>query len=322
MKAIQVSQVGGPEALQYVDVPTPRPKPNEALVKIHAAGLNFVDVYYREGRYPAQTPFIPGSEMAGEVREVGSEVKQFRPGDRVAQTNVMGSYAEYQAVPAEKLVKIPDGTTYEQAAAIMLQGATVHYLVRSTFPLKSTDTLLLHAAAGGVGLLLTQFAKKIGARVIGTVSTEEKAKLARDAGVDEIVLYSQQDFVAEVKRLTGGKGVDVVYDGVGKTTFEGSLQCLRPRGYMVLFGGASGAVPPFDPIRLTQLGSLFLTRPSLGHYIVTREELDWRMNEVFQLVIAGDLKIHIGAKYKLRDAAQAHRDLEGRKTVGKVLFIP
>lgn len=322
MKAIQVSQVGGPEALQYVDVPTPQPKPNEALVKIQAAGLNFVDVYYREGRYPAQTPFIPGSEMAGEVTEVGSEVKGFKPGDRVAQTNVMGSYAEYQAVPAEKLVKIPDGITYEQAAAIMLQGATVHYLVRSTFPLKSTDTLLLHAAAGGVGLLLTQFAKKIGARVIGTVSTEEKARFARDAGVDEIILYSKQDFVAEVKRLTGGKGVDVVYDGVGKTTFEGSLQSLRPRGYMVLFGGASGAVPPFDPIRLTQLGSLFLTRPSLGHYIATREELEWRMNEVFQLVTAGDLKVHIGAKYKLSDAAQAHRDLEGRKTVGKVLLIP
>jgi NADPH2:quinone reductase len=260
--------------------------------------------------------------MAGEVTQVGSEVKDLKPGDRVAQTGVMGSYAEYQAVPADRLVKIPEALSYEQAAAIMLQGATVHYLLRSTYPLKAGETLLLHAAAGGIGLLLTQYAKKIGARVIGTVSTDEKARLARNAGADEIINYSHQDFVAETKRLTNGKGVDVVYDGVGKTTFDGSLQSLRPRGYMVLFGGASGPVPPFDPIRLTQLGSLFLTRPSLAHYIATREELQWRFSELFPLVVSGELKIHIGAKYKLADAAQAHRDLEARKTVGKLLLIP
>lgn len=322
MKAIQVSQVGGPEAQQLVDVPTPLPKANEVLVRVYAAGVNFVDVYYREGRYPAKTPFINGQEIAGEVIAVGNDVKDFKAGDHVAQTGVMGGYAEFQAVPAERLVKIPDALSYEQAAAIMLQGATVHYLVRSTYPLKAGETVLLHAAAGGIGLLLTQYAKKIGARVIGTVSTEEKAKLAREAGADEIIIYTKEDFVAETKRLTNGKGVDVVYDGVGKTTFEGSLQSLRPRGYMVLFGGASGAVPPFDPIQLTQLGSLFLTRPSLGHYIATRDELQWRFSEIFQLVLAGDLKIHIGAKYKLAGAAQAHRDLEARKTVGKVLLIP
>jgi NADPH:quinone reductase len=322
MKAIVVSHVGGPEALELADVPVPQPKPNEVLAKIHAIGVNFVDVYYREGRYPAKTPFINGQEMAGEVTALGADVKDFKPGDRVAQTGIMGSYAEFQAAPADRLVKIPDALTYEQAAAIMLQGATVHYLVRSTFPLKSGDTLLLHAAAGGVGLLLTQYAKKLGARVIGTVSTEEKAKLARQTGADEIILYTQQDFVVETKRITSGKGVDVVYDGVGKTTFEGSLQSLRPRGYMVLFGGASGAVPPFDPIRLTQLGSLYLTRPSLAHYIATREELQWRFSELFPLVVSGDIKVHIGAKYKLADAPQAHRDLEARKTVGKLLLIP
>ncbi|HWR13237.1 MAG TPA: quinone oxidoreductase [Terriglobales bacterium] len=322
MKAIQVSKTGGPEALQYVDLPVPKPKPNEALVKIESIGVNFIDVYFREGRYPAQTPFIVGREMAGTVTEVGSEVRDLQPGDRVAQTSVMGSYAEYQCVPEAQLVKVPDQITSEQAAAVMLQGATVHYLVRSTYPLKSEDTLLLHAAAGGVGLLLAQFAKRIGARVVGTVSTEEKAKLAREAGVDDIILYTQQDFVAETKRLTGGKGVDVVYDGVGKTTFEGSLSVLKPRGYMVLFGASSGAVPPFDPIRLSQMGSLFLTRPNLVNYIATREELQWRMTEVFNMMIAGDLKVHVGQRYKLSDAPQAHRDLEGRKTTGKVILQP
>jgi NADPH:quinone reductase len=322
MKAIVVSQTGGPEVMQLADVPVPQPKPNEALVKIEAIGVNFIDVYFREGRYLASLPFIPGREFAGTVTQVGSDVKELKVGDRVAQTGVMGSYAEYQSVPEHQLVKVPEAIGFEQAAAVMLQGATVHYLVRSTFPLKPTDTLLLHAAAGGVGLLLTQFAKHIGARVIGTVSTEEKAKLAREAGADEIILYTQQDFVAEVKRLTDGRGVDVVYDGVGKTTFEGSLNCLRPRGYMVLFGGASGAVPPFDLIRLSTMGSLFVTRPTLNNYIATREELVWRMSEVFSLIMSHDLKVHVGKKYQLGDAQQAHRDLEGRKTTGKVLLIP
>jgi NADPH2:quinone reductase len=322
MKAILVSHTGGPEVLEYKDVPVPQPKPNEALVKVEAIGVNFIDVYFREGRYPATLPFTPGREIAGTVIEVGSEVNSLKVGDRVAQTTVMGSYAEYQAVPEAKLVRIPDAISFEQAAAAMLQGATVHYLVRSTYPLTASDTLLLHAAAGGVGLLLTQFAKHIGARVIGTVSTEEKARLASQAGVDDIILYSKQDFVTEVKRLTNGRGVDVVYDGVGKTTFEGSLQCLRRRGYMVLFGGASGAVPPFDLIRLSTMGSLFVTRPTLNDYIVTQDELLWRMKEVFDLIAAGTLKIHIGHSYRLADAQQAHRDLEARKTTGKVLLKP
>jgi NADPH2:quinone reductase len=322
MKAILVSQTGGPEVMQLAEVPAPQPKPNEALVKVEAIGVNFIDVYFREGRYPTPLPFIPGREMSGTVTEVGSEVKDVKVGDPVAQTGVMGSYAEYQAVPEQHLVKVPDAISFEQAAAVMLQGATVHYLVRSTFPLKSTDTLLLHAAAGGVGLLLTQYAKHIGARVIGTVSTEEKAKLAREAGADEIIIYTQQDFVEEVKRITNGRGVDVVYDGVGKTTFDGSLKCLRPRGYMVLFGGASGAVPPFDLIKLSTMGSLFVTRPTLNNYIATREELVWRMSEVFNLILSHELKVHIGKKYKLADAQQAHRDLEGRQTTGKVLLMP
>ncbi len=322
MKAIVVSKTGGPDVMQLTDVPVPQLKPNEALVKIEAIGVNFIDVYFREGRYPTQVPFIPGREMSGTVTQVGREVKEIKVGDRVAQTGVAGSYAEYQAVAEGQLVKVPEAIGFEQAAAVMLQGATTHYLVRSTFPLKATDTLLLHAAAGGVGLLLTQFAKHIGAHVIGTVSTEEKAKLAREAGVDDIILYTQQDFVAEVKRITNGKGVDVVYDGVGKTTFEGSLSSLRPRGYMVLFGGASGAVPPFDLIRLSTMGSLFLTRPTLVNYMATREELVWRMGEVFSLIMSHDLKVHVGQKYKLEDAQQAHRDLEGRKTTGKVLLVP
>ena len=322
MRAIQVSKTGGPEVLELVDIPVPQPKANEAVVKIEASGVNFIDVYFREGRYPTQLPFISGREMAGVVTDVGKDVKEFRAGDRVAQTGVMGSYAEYQSVPQDQLVHVPTGVTNQQAAASMLQGATMHYLMRSTYPLRAGEVALVHAAAGGMGLLLTQLGKIIGATIIGTVSTEEKAKLARDAGADHIINYTNQDFVAEVKRITGNQGVDVVYDGVGKTTFDGSLSVLRPRGYMVLFGGASGAVPPFDPIRLTQLGSLFLTRPSLSHYIAKREELVWRMTEVFNLIAAGDLKIHIGATYSLRDSQQAHRDLEARKTTGKVLILP
>jgi len=322
MKAMQVSQPGAPEAMQYVDLPTPEPKANEALVKIEAIGVNFIDVYHREGRYKLPIPFIPGSEMAGTVEKVGAEVKTVKPGDRVAQTGVVGTYADYQAVPADRLVKVPDQLDFKTAAAIMLQGGTMHYLMRSTFPLKAGETALVHAAAGGMGLLLTRFGKHIGAKIIGTAGSDEKVKMAKANGADEAINYSTQDFVAEVKRITGGKGVDVVYDGVGKTTFEGSLNCLRPRGYMVLFGGASGAVPPFDPLLLTQKGSLFLARPSLAHHLLTREELEWRFDEILKLVANGTLKVHIGQTYKLADAAQAHRDLEGRKTTGKSLLLP
>jgi NADPH2:quinone reductase len=320
MKAIQVQKTGGPEVLTLVDLPAPKPKANEAVVKIAAIGVNFIDVYFREGRYPAALPFIDGQEAAGTVTDVGSEVKTVKPGDRVAYTGVIGSYAEYAAVPADRLLHVPDKITDEQAAAAMLQGMTAHYLVNSTYPLKKGETALIHAAAGGVGLLLVQMARNIGARSIGTVGTEEKAKLAREAGADEVILYTQKDFEVETKRLTENKGVHVVYDGVGKSTFEKGLNVLRPRGYMVLFGGASGAVPPFDPIALSQKGSLFLTRPSLVHYIATRQELEQRSSDVFNMIIAGKLKLRIGHVYKLEEVQQAHRDLEGRKTTGKILL--
>jgi NADPH:quinone reductase len=322
MKAIQVQKTGGPEALTLMDLPVPKPKANEAVVKIAAIGVNFIDVYFREGRYPAPLPFIDGQEAAGTVTEVGSEVKTVKPGDRVAYTGVIGAYAQYAAVPADRLVHVPDKITDQQAAAAMLQGMTAHYLVNSTYPLKKGETALIHAAAGGVGLLLVQMAKNIGARAIGTVGTEEKAKLAREAGADDVILYTQQDFEVETKRLTDGKGVHVVYDGVGKSTFEKGLNVLRPRGYMVLFGGASGAVSPFDPIALSQKGSLFLTRPTLVNYIATREELEQRSNDVLGSVAAGKLKLRIGHVYKLEEVQQAHRDLEGRKTTGKILLTP
>jgi len=322
MKAIQVKQTGGPEALEYGDVPVPEPKPNETVVKIAAAGVNFIDVYQREGRYKLPLPFTAGQEGAGVVSAVGTEVKSFKLGDRVAFCGVQGSDAEYAAVPADRLVQIPQGVNEREAAAAILQGMTAHYLLHDTFPLKRGQIALVHAAAGGVGLLLVQMAHNIGARVIGTVSTEEKAKLARDAGADEIIFYTQTDFEAETKRLTGGKGVDVVYDSVGKTTFEKSLNVLRPRGMMALFGGSSGAVPPFDPIVLSQRGSLFLTRPTLNHYVITREELMARSEAVFGMIAAKKLKLRIEHTYKLADAAQAHRDLEGRKTTGKLLLIP
>jgi NADPH2:quinone reductase len=321
MKAIQVRQVGGPEALQLVELPVPEPKANEAVVKIIAAGVNFVDVYFREGRYKAVTPFVPGQEGAGEVVAIGREVTNVKVGDRVAYAMVQGSYAEYSAVPADRLVKVSQGVSYQQAAAAMLQGMTAHYLSHSTYPLNKGERALVHAAAGGVGLLLVQMAHNIGARVIGTVSTEEKAKLAREAGADEVILYTQSDFEVETKRLTDGKGLDVVYDSVGKTTFEKGLNVLRPRGYMVLFGGSSGAVPPFDLILLSQKGSLFVTRPSLAHYAITREELEMRAGAVFGMIVAGELKLRIAHSYPLKDAAQAHRDLEGRQTSGKLLLL-
>jgi len=322
MKAIQVSKTGGPEELVLVDLPVPKPKPNEALVQVKAAGVNFIDVYFREGRYPAQLPFVNGQEAAGVVTEVGSEVTTFQPGDRVAYTGALGSYAEYAAVPANRLVKIPDDLSFEQAAAAMLQGMTAHYLVHSTYKLQAGETALIHAAAGGVGLLLVQMAKKIGARVIGTAGTKEKAQLARDAGADECIIYTEADFETETRRLTDNKGVNVVYDGVGKATFDKDLNVLAPRGYLVLFGGSSGAVPPFDLIKLSQKGSLYVTRPTLAHYTAAREEMEWRANDVLQWIVAGDLKLRIHKNYMLAEAAQAHRDLEGRKTTGKLLLIP
>lgn len=322
MKAIQVAQTGGPEALTLVDLPVPAPKANEAVVKIEAAGVNFIDVYFREGRYPASLPFINGQEAAGVVTEVGGEVTNLKAGDRVAYTSSLGSYAEYASVPAARLVKIPDALSFEQAAAAMLQGMTAHYLLFSSYKLQKGETALVHAAAGGVGLLLVQMAKKIGARVIATAGTEEKAQLAREAGADECIVYTQADFESETRRLTNDEGVHVVYDGVGKATFEKDLNVLRPRGYLVLFGGASGAVPPFDLIKLSQKGSLYVTRPTLNHYTATREELEWRANDVFRMIVDGDLKLRIHHVYPLAEAAQAHRDLEGRKTTGKLLLKP
>ena len=322
MKAIQVKHPGGPEAMELVELPVPEPKASEAVVKLAASGVNFIDVYNREGRYKVPLPFVLGQEGAGTVTAVGADVKSVKPGDRVAWTSVLGSYGEYAAIPGDRLVPIPAGVSDQQAAAAMLQGLTAQYLTHDTYPLKRAETALVHAAAGGVGLLLTQMAHNIGAGVIATVSTDEKAKLAREAGADEVILYTHSDFEAETKRLTGGKGVDVVYDSVGKTTFEKGLNILRRRGMMVLFGGSSGAVPPFDPTMLTQKGSLFLTRPSLGHYIATREELTTRSAAVFAMMAAGTLKLRIEHTYPLADAQRAHRDLEGRMTTGKLLLIP
>lgn len=322
MKAIQVKRCGGPEVLEVVDLPVPEPKANEAVVKLAASGVNFIDVYFREGRYKATLPFVVGQEGAGVVTAVGTGVKALKTGDRVAWTGLLGGYAEYAAVPADRLVAIPAGVSEQQAAAAMLQGMTAHYLCHDTYPLQRGKTALVHAAAGGVGLLLVQMAHQTGARILATVSTEEKAKLARAAGADEIIFYTKSDFEAETKRLTDGRGVDVVYDSVGKTTFEKGLNVLRPRGMMVLYGGSSGAVPPFDPIVLTQKGSLFLTRPSLGNYVATREELMARSGAVFGMIASGKLSLRIEHTYPLADAQRAHRDLEGRKTTGKLLLIP
>jgi NADPH2:quinone reductase len=322
MKAIQVKQPGGPEALELVELPVPEPKASEAVVKLAASGVNFIDVYQREGRYKVPLPFVLGQEGAGVITAVGTEVQSVKKGDRVAWTGVLGGYAEYAAVPADRLMPIPAGVTDAQAAAAMLQGMTAHYLCHDTYPLKRGETALVHAAAGGVGLLLVQMAHNIGARVLATVSTEEKAKLAREAGADEIIFYTKSDFEVETKRLTNGQGVHVVYDSVGKTTFEKGLNVLRPRGFMVLFGGSSGAVPPFDLIALSQKGSLYVTRPTLGHYIATREELMARSSAVFGMITSGKLKLRIAHTYPLAEAQQAHRDLEGRKTTGKLLLMP
>jgi NADPH2:quinone reductase len=322
MKAIQVPKTGGVEVLTFIDLPTPKPKPNEVIVKIAAAGINYVDVYFRDGRYPVTPPFILGQEASGVVSEVGSEVKDFKPGDRIAYTGITGAYAEYQAIPADRLVRVPAGITDHQAAAALLQGMTAHYLTRSTYPLKKGDIALIHAAAGGVGLLLVQMSKNLGARVIATVSTEEKAQLARKAGADDVIFYTKQDFEVETKRLTDGKGVHVIYDGVGKTTFDQDLNVLRPRGYLALFGASSGPVPLFDLNRLAQKGSLFVTRPTLVHHIARHDELQQRANDVLDMIASGKLKLRIEHLYPLKDAQRAHQDLEGRKTTGKLLLIP
>jgi NADPH2:quinone reductase len=323
MKAIRVHVHGGVEALRWEDIPQPSAAAGQAVVKIAAAGVNFMDVYQRTGQYKVPAlPFTLGQEAAGVVTAVGPGVTDVRVGDRVAYTSVQGAYAEYAAVPADRLVALPDGVSAQQGAAAMLQGITAHYLATSTYPLKAGDTCLVHAAAGGVGLLLVQIAKRRGARVIGTVSTKEKAALARDAGADEVIPYMERDFAAEVRRLTDGSGVQVVYDSVGKTTFDKGLDVLARRGMMVLFGQSSGAVGPLDPQLLNQKGSLFLTRPTIAHYIATRSELVARAADVLGWIRAGTLKLRIGLELPLAQAAEAHRRLEGRLTTGKVVLVP
>jgi len=322
MKAIRVYETGGPEKLVFEDQPVPSPGAGQALVKIHSIGLNFIDVYFRTGLYKSSLPFTPGMEAAGIVEATGDNVTAVQPGERVAYAGVLGAYAEYALVNATQLVPLPGDVDFSSAAAVMLQGLTAHYLTHSTFPLRKGETVLLHAAAGGVGLLLIQIAKRIGARVIGTVSTEEKASLAQRAGADHVVFYTRDDFEHEVKRITGGSGVDVVYDSVGKTTFEKSLNCLRRRGMMVLFGQSSGPVPPIDPGMLNTKGSLYLTRPGLAHYTATREELIWRSGDLFRWIEEKSLTIRIDRTYRLSEAAQAHQALESRQTAGKVLIQP
>ncbi|MDE3189091.1 MAG: quinone oxidoreductase [Acidobacteriota bacterium] len=322
MKAIQIHAAGGPEVLQMVELPIPEPGPGQVLIRVEAIGVNFIEIYFRKGVYKATFPLIPGSEAAGTVEKLGPGVKGFEEGDAVVSVSVLGSYAEYALVPAAQLVKVPAGLSPEKAAAAMLQGMTAHYLAYSTFPLKAGDTALVHAGAGGVGLLLTQVAARIGARVITTVSTPEKAELSREAGASDVILYTEKDFEAEVKRLTGGKGVDVVYDSVGKTTFDQSLNCLRPRGLLALFGASSGPVPPFDLIQLSGKGSLFITRPTLWHYIATRAELEWRAGDVLGWAASGELNLRTEFIYSLAEAAQAQTDMENRRTTGKILLEP
>lgn len=322
MRAIRVATSGGPEVLELSEVEVPEPGPGQLLVDVAAAGVNFIDTYQRSGLYSMQLPFTPGSEGAGEIIAVGPDVDGFAVGERVAWAMAPGSYAEKALVPASSAVKVPDGVADDVAAAAMLQGMTAHYLINSTHEVKTGETVLVHAAAGGMGLLLTQLIKSRGANVIGTVSTDEKERLAREAGADEIIRYTDADVAAEVGDLTDGRGVDVVYDGVGKSTFEASLASLRPRGTLVLFGASSGPVPPIDPQRLNSSGSLFLTRPSLGHHLLNREELDWRAGDVFNWIASGTINIRIGGTYPLTEAREAHEDLEGRRTTGKLLIVP
>ncbi len=322
MKAIQVKENGGVEQLRLAEITTPTPGNGEVLVKIHAAGVNFIDIYHRTGLYPLPKPFTPGLEAAGVVEAIGDGVTSVAVGDRVAYSTQLGAYAEFAVVPEAGLVPVPAEVSLTDAAAVMLQGMTAHYLAFSTFPLKKGDTALIHAAAGGVGLLLVQMAKKAGATVIGTVSTAEKAALAKDAGADHVIRYTQTDFAAETRRLTGGDGVDVVYDSVGQATFEKSLTVLKPRGMMVLFGQSSGPVPPFNLGELNTLGSLYITRPSLFHYIASREDLLWRSGDIFSWLKAGSLNLRIDRTIPLAEAATAHTLLAARKTAGKVLLIP
>ena len=322
MKAIRIDGFGGPEVLRLAEVPDPSPGPGQVVARVEAAGLNFIDVYHRTGLYPNPLPLVPGMEGAGVVTQVGPGVAAWREGDRVAWTGILGSYAGHVLLPADRAVAVPLGMSTGTAGALMLQGLTAHYLCTSTYPLKKGDTCLVHAAAGGVGLLLVQMAKQRGARVIGTVGTEAKAALAREAGADEVVLYAREDFLEAVKRLTGGRGVDVVYDSVGKATAEKSLDCLVPRGMMVFFGNASGPVPPIDPLALSRKGSLFLTRPNLVHYVADRASLEARAAAVLGDAAAGRLRVRIDRTCPLAEAAEAHRALEGRQTAGKVLLIP
>ncbi len=322
MKAIRVHSFGGPDVLRYEDVADPTPKPGEVVVKIDAAGLNFVDVYHRIGLYKVDLPLTLGQEAGGTIAAVGGDVQTLKVGDRVAFASALGSDAQYQVVPSERVVTLPANVSTKQGAAIMLQGMTAHYLTSSTYPLKPGDTCVVHAGAGGVGLLLTQIAKSRGARVLSTVSTEEKAVLSREAGADEVILYTKQDFEAEVKRLTDGKGVQVVYDSVGQATFAKSLNCLMPRGMIVTFGQSSGPVGPIDPLVLSQKGSLFLTRPTLVHYSMRRDELLERSSELFEWLGSGRLRLRMEFEFPLAKTAEAHRALEARKTTGKVLLIP
>ncbi len=322
MQAIQILTTGSADVLTLRDLPTPTPGPGEALIRIEASGVNFIDTYFREGRYPAKLPYTLGQEAAGTVVAVAPDVTAFKPGDHVAWCGVPGTYAQLAVAPANRLVAVPAGVTSQQAAAAILQGLTSHYLLHSAYPVQPGDEVLIHAGAGGTGLIFIQMAKALGARVFTTVSTEEKASLARAAGADEIIFYIKEDFATKVKELTSGRGLPVVYDSVGKTTFEGSLQCLRPRGMVVLFGGASGPVPPFDLIRLSTMGSLYVTRPTLKDYIATRADLETRAKDVFDAVANGTLKLRLEHIYPLTDAAHAHRDLESRKTTGKLLLIP
>jgi NADPH2:quinone reductase len=322
MQAIQILTTGSADVLTLRDLPTPAPGPGEALIRIEASGVNFIDTYFREGRYPATLPYTLGQEAAGLVVAVADDVTTVKAGDRVAWCLVPGTYAQLAVAPASRLVIIPNGLSFQQAAAAILQGMTAHYLVHSAYAIQSGDEVLIHAGAGGTGLLLIQMAKARGARVFTTVSTDEKAALAHAAGADEIIFYTKEDFAAKVRQLTSGRGLPAVYDSVGKTTFEQSLQCLRPRGIAVLFGGASGAVPPFDLIRLSTMGSLYVTRPTLKDYIASRPDLELRATDVFSGVANGTLKLRLEHTYPLADAAHAHRDLESRKTTGKLLLIP
>jgi len=321
MKAIRFEATGGPEVLRLVDIPSPLPGPGEVLVQVEAAGINFIDVYQRSGLYPVPLPGAPGLEGAGVIESLGPGVSGLMPGDRGAWFSAPGSYAEKVVVPADRLIKVPVGIESRTAAAVMLQGMTAHYLVETTYPLGPGKVCLVHAAAGGVGLLLVQMAKRKGARVFATVSTEEKAALAREAGADVVIRYTEQDFTAEVKKATEGRGVDVIYDSVGQSTFEKGLECLAPRGMMALFGQSSGVVPPFSPSLLAK-GSLFLTRPTLFHYAADRASLEWRAGDVLGQVASGQLAVRIGRTFRLADAAEAHRALVGRQTTGKVLLIP